>query len=183
MCSYWLVRLGNIAFYHPAATEAVKLAVRPTHGTCSHCGETAIIKSKMRIHIGQHILARHAASATNLSVSFWAVTIIFNTRQYTHLTLALQALSDGTNLHKPLKWSRTVRTGTTSATLQPVGLRSRTLVQIDRFSADSVHLMPSMFGLIVYGVIYDLAIHLMRFLVRWTKKSKNTNPRTMNTDS
>ncbi|KAG9119441.1 hypothetical protein FRC07_005533, partial [Ceratobasidium sp. 392] len=50
-----------------SATEAVKRTARPTNGKCSHCGEVVSLSgktSKMRVHIGKHLLAHRSGSAS-----------------------------------------------------------------------------------------------------------------------
>ncbi|QRV87004.1 hypothetical protein RhiJN_15022 [Ceratobasidium sp. AG-Ba] len=55
--------------YHLAGTKAIKLKARPSHEKCHHCGETIAIKSKMRMHIGQHLLVlRSSLDATRTGV-------------------------------------------------------------------------------------------------------------------
>ncbi|KAG8683518.1 hypothetical protein FRC08_014234 [Ceratobasidium sp. 394] len=52
----------QIILYHPDATEAVKRAIRPAQGKCFRCGALVAIKSKMRVHVGQHLLALWSGS-------------------------------------------------------------------------------------------------------------------------
>ncbi|KAG8718339.1 hypothetical protein FRC09_012817 [Ceratobasidium sp. 395] len=51
--------------FHLEATETVKHTARPDKGTCSQCGEAITLgkSSKMRIHVGKHLLAQRISPA------------------------------------------------------------------------------------------------------------------------
>lgn len=135
----------------------------------------------MRIHVGQHLLARSISTHPISHVRLYAILISIRELIFSFSFFRLdrphvgfvedpgaasQALSGSTIPQRPSKLPQIAPTGTASATPQPLSPQSQTHARTDQFCAQSAHLVVGIFGPTVYKAICYRFIHRRRSQMR-----------------